>query len=657
MRPPLPLPPLLVAAAIAAAAPPSVALAQELVQNMCGSDWADAVSCGAACPKGTDEECPSGKMCYAEVPGCPAPVPKPTISPKPTRMPVPTFPLGRHDKQILGYYASWQWYDRGKLAKPSALDYKKITRVNFAFFQTDEEGNIWGTDEWADPRVLFGDVDASKGECSAGQPKCRCSWVEPQYKSCMYHKEQTGLIWLTHQARGDIYPSIGGWTLSDAFPPMAADATSRKIFARNCRDLILDYGFDGIDLDWEYPGYAAHSGTPADKQNFNLLLRDVREELDRLQARTGRFYGLTAALPCGPSNINNIDILEVSKYLTEFNLMSYDFHGAWDKYTGVNSPLYDQSSDPEPGWSVDGCVRNWVERGAPRERLNIGLGFYGRSFRNANRLGVEHGGTDDAAWEVDEGTPQYFNIMEQIKDMTIKWDSETGTPYAYFNDHKGGLVSYDDEQSICLKTDYAIKNGLNGFIIWELSGDVMEDLHTPLLDSMNRKLSYPLTNCADPYGPWLPPTTTSATTTRATTTTTFTTTTTSTTTSATTTTTEPEATTTETALETTTTEPTTTTTTTELTDTTSEDVAEGATKPNAAATSATILAAATTQAAVQLSSVSEAMALYGNSADVAGAALESYAQVAFADGRKPVRRDNTKPNKPYRPPKEMKWEL
>lgn len=89
------------------------------------------------------------------------------------------------------------------------------------------------------------------------------------------------------------------------------------------RQLIEDYNFDGIDLDWEYPGYTSHSGTPADTENFNLLLRDIKLELDALGAETGRTYGLTAALPCGPANIANIDITEVAKYLTEFNLMSY----------------------------------------------------------------------------------------------------------------------------------------------------------------------------------------------------------------------------------------------------------------------------------------------------------------------------------------------
>ena len=163
-----------------------------------------------------------------------------------------------------------------------------------------------------------------------------------------------------------------------------------------------------MDIDWEYPGYADHGGTPDDTESFNLLLRDIREALDKLQEETGKFYGLTAALPCGPSNIDNIDIPTISKYLTEFNLMSYDFHGSWDTLTGVNSPLYDQIDDPEPGWSVDGCVKNWISRGAPKDKLNIGLAFYGRSFKNAKELKARHGGNDDYNWSIDEGTPQYF---------------------------------------------------------------------------------------------------------------------------------------------------------------------------------------------------------------------------------------------------------
>ena len=89
------------------------------------------------------------------------------------------------------------------------------------------------------------------------------------------------------------------------------------------RKLVEDYNFDGIDIDWEYPGYADHMGTPADKENYSLLLHDIRQELDSLGEANGRSYGLTAALPCSSSNIDNIEVETVAEYLTEFNLMTY----------------------------------------------------------------------------------------------------------------------------------------------------------------------------------------------------------------------------------------------------------------------------------------------------------------------------------------------
>ncbi|KAL7442529.1 hypothetical protein ACHAXH_009809 [Discostella pseudostelligera] len=384
------------------------------------------------------------------------------------------------------------------------MNLNKLTRLNFAFFQTDVDGNIWGTDVYADALLLFGDLDqAAGGSCQAGAPKCQCSWNYPGETACSYHIEGTGLISLAHDAGKEIYPSIGGWTLSGAFPAMSANPTSRKKFAENCRKLVEDYNFDGIDIDWEYPGYADHMGTPADKENYSLLLHDIRQELDALGEANGRSYGLTAALPCSTSNINNIEVETVAEYLTEFNLMTYDFHGSWDTTTGVNSPLYDGPNDPEPGWSVDGCVKSWVTRGAPQDKLNIGLAFYGRSFKQAKELGVTHGGADYSNWNIDEGTPQYFNIMDKIEDMTVMWDDQSATPYAITSD--GGLVSYDDERSICLKTEYALKENLQGFIIWELSGDVMADLSTPLLDMVNTKLTETGTDCSDPSGPKLAP--------------------------------------------------------------------------------------------------------------------------------------------------------
>ena len=217
-------------------------------------------------------------------------------------------------------------YDRNALAKPINLDHSKVTHYNFACFQTNVNGNIWGTDAYADPIVLYGEMDWSWAP-GQGKPGF-CSWTEPgKPPLCQGHKYETGLIYQAHTAGVEVYPSVGGWTLSNDFPSLAKNPTARKAFAANCVKLIEAYDFDGIDIDWEYPGYADHMGTPEDKQNYSLLLQDIRTALDELGARNGRFYGLTAALPCGPANIYNIDIGVVSKLLSELNLMTYDFYG------------------------------------------------------------------------------------------------------------------------------------------------------------------------------------------------------------------------------------------------------------------------------------------------------------------------------------------
>lgn len=158
----------------------------------------------------------------------------------------------------------------------------------------------------------------------------------------------------------------------------------------------------GLTDLYKYPGYPSHSGTPADTENFKLLLNDVRAKLDELGSETGRFYGLTAALPCGPNHIENMDIVHVGNTLSELNLMTYDFHGAFSDVTGVNAPLYFQGWG-DPDFNLHSCVENWLKSGVDRKKINIGLPFYGRSAGGATGLNQPHSGADKSAWGVDEG--------------------------------------------------------------------------------------------------------------------------------------------------------------------------------------------------------------------------------------------------------------
>jgi GH18 family chitinase len=224
------------------------------------------------------------------------------------------------------------------------------------------------------------------------------------------------------------------------------------------------------------PGYADHSGTPNDKENYTKLLQAIRYRLDNLSRETGKSYGLTAALPCNPQHMDNIEVNKLANILTEFNLMSYDLFGSWDPVTGANAPLYHQGFGNED-FNIHSCVENYVALGAPRERINIGLPFYGRSFKHATGLNQPHGGNDEANWPDDEGTPQYFNIYNKLPYMIQMRDNKGKTQYAYTkrDDPKlppggeilaEGLVSFDDERAICDKVHYAQQNNLGGFIIW-----------------------------------------------------------------------------------------------------------------------------------------------------------------------------------------------
>jgi chitinase len=174
--------------------------------------------------------------------------------------------------------------------------------------------------------------------------------------------------------------------------------------------------------------------------------------------------------------------------------MSYDFHGAWDTVTGVDAPLYPQGFGNDE-FSIDRCVTNYNALGVPKGKMNVGLPFYGRSFKHATALNQPHGGNDLASWPEDDGTPQYFNIHAKLPQMIQKRDNKSKTQYAYTSrlEQPGlqlpeGLVSFDDERAICDKVHYAQQHEMNGFIIWELSGDMLPDLRTPLLDITNKKL-------------------------------------------------------------------------------------------------------------------------------------------------------------------------
>ena len=391
-------------------------------------------------------------------------------------------------KEVVGYYCNWQWYDRANLVNPMTIPYSKYTILNYAFLNPQANGSIALFDSWADENLLLGPMNWSTG----------------------LRNNTQSLPYRAHLNNVKILASIGGWTLSNNFPGIASDPVKRATFASHCRQLITTYDFDGIDIDWEYPGYAPHGGTAADKVNYTVLLQQVRDSLNAYGSITGKNYLLTAALPAGPSNMVNIQWPQVANILDFLNIMTYDFFGTWDNNANHNSPLY-APQQGDPSLNCNAAIQAVINYGVPRSKITMGLPFYGRSAKTNSApalFGSINHTADDVTFPEDEGMPLYYNILPRLSQFNRYWDSQAQVPYLLGKNSLYTFVSYDDTNSIALKAQYINDQNLRGAIVWEITGDVLETVpgsgiigSTPLATALNTTLCGGTVNtCLPPAG-------------------------------------------------------------------------------------------------------------------------------------------------------------
>lgn len=338
--------------------------------------------------------------------------------------------------EMVGYYASWA--SAGGYT-PDKLPAEQFSQINYAFGKI-EEGRAVLSDPARDGKNL---------------------------------RELTALR--RRNPDLNIVLSLGGWDDSAGFSDAAASAENRKVFARSCADLLLAHDLDGVDLDWEYPVSGGASGVvhrPQDKQNFTLLLRELRQTLDRQGRREGRQYVLTVAGAVNGGYLNNIEPKAVAETVDHIFLMAYDIHGPWDSTADFNAPLYTPSDGP-PRYraSVDDGVSAWLGRGVPPEKLVLGMPLYGYIYQGVSSR--------------NSGLYQTFESARSIPWDKVKSDylsrstyrqlrhEEAEVPYLYGN---RSFLSYDDPASIAAKAELARRRGLGGVGFWELSQDPGGDL-------------------------------------------------------------------------------------------------------------------------------------------------------------------------------------
>ena len=275
-----------------------------------------------------------------------------------------------------------------------------------------------------------------------------------------------------------VIAAIGGWG-AEGFSDAASTPRSRYDFARNVNELINDYGLDGIDLDWEYPGSSAAGikSSPQDRENFTLLITAIRDVI-------GDDAWLSVA-GTGDSGYTtrSAEIDKIAPLITHFNLMSYDFTAGETGERGRRhqANLYD-SNLSLPGYSVDAMVQNLINNGMPSEKILLGVPFYGRL-----------GATTTASY--DELRRNYINK----NGYDYRFDDTAKVPYLV----KDGqfAMSFDNDLSIYIKAQYVLNNCLGGIFSWTSTFDQANILARAMYESINNPLNFSK-ELEDIYGPF-----------------------------------------------------------------------------------------------------------------------------------------------------------
>ena len=376
---------------------------------------------------------------------------------------------------IVGYFAQWTIYRRGYLvrhvAESGAAD--RLNVINYAFAAPDENGLCASLDTFADWGKRFDAAESVDGVAdTVSQP------LKGNFKQLLKLKQMYPNL--------RVLISLGGWTESYRFSAIAADEAKRKAFVASCIDMfikgqfadgIVQPGiFDGIDVDWEYPGScgATCDFSTDDGVNFVALLAEFREELRRQATADNRDYLLTIAAPAGEANYDpdgvTIDWAAVAGSVDWINVMAYDFHGSWEPRGPANhaSALYPAWCEPTDGDWADKAIQAYVDAGVQPGDLLLGMPFFGHGWRGVAPV---NDGLCQPASGVPRGTYEKgvddYEVLAASGDTGFS-DPDTGTHWTFDGNE---FWSFDDPQSASWKADYANSRGLRGVMFWELSGD------------------------------------------------------------------------------------------------------------------------------------------------------------------------------------------
>lgn len=387
-------------------------------------------------------------------------------------------------KTVLGYFVQWGIYGRNYRVKniDTSNSAAKLTHINYAFgnvrnnrcevgltVPSDQNTGVGG-DAFADYTKAFSAAESVDGVADTWDKPLRGNWNQLKKLKAKYPNIK-------------VLISLGGWTYSRGFSS-AARPENRVAFVSSCIDAYIRGNlpvtdgaggagaaagvFDGIDLDWEYPVACGLScGAPEDNANFTALLAEFRRQLNAV--RPGLL--LTVAVGAGIDKIRVTDPGNYHQYLDFINVMTYDFHGAFDPITNHHSALYGSPADPSTGdtrsYNSHDAIQAFRSRGVPASKLNLGIGFYGRGWTNVSSA-------NNGLYQTGTAAPATYEAgIEDYKVIKTKSGSHHTDPTARAHWLLSGNTfwSYDDPALVFEKMQYVKNQNLGGAFFWEFSGD------------------------------------------------------------------------------------------------------------------------------------------------------------------------------------------
>ncbi len=422
-----------------------------------------------------------------------APVVQPLIT-QASEMKVTTTQVSNQKRNVM-YYGDWSiWGGQGNFY-PKDIPAEQLTHLNFAFLDFDAQGNL-----------IFTDKDAAVG-APVGQEGAQ--WGAPN----------AGILNALQELRErnpnlKLGISVGGWSKSGDFAPMAANPEARANFIDNIIKFIEYTNMDFIDLDWEFPGEVREGdlvdnkndegtphATPEDGENYVVLLEELKAALNLKEITNGKEYELSVAIPAPKKKQQKLEIDRLFNAVDFANVMTYDLRGAWDDTSGHQTGLYPNPNDSvnTDNLSIDESVDFLIANGAEPEKIVIGAAFYTRGwdkvakgtnselpglFQTAEKTGKDadqtpsYGAPNEAPMASGDGGRAAgawtYRGLEKLKaqypGLKEYWDDVAKAPYLY-DETSGKFFTYDNAQSILEKANYVNENNLGGMIGWMASQD------------------------------------------------------------------------------------------------------------------------------------------------------------------------------------------